>query len=453
MNPHLDNKSLGSNNDEQPPHIDIGANNALTIKEYLSEENLPLPEDDETGLDSAYSYLVLFASFMNFIVIFGCFNAFGIFQEYYLNTQFADKPASSIAWISTIALSVSLSGGIFGSPIISRIGIRRTFILGSIVATLGLALASFSTKSIALLTITQGLVFGFGGSIIINGSILMPSLWFKKHRSLAIGIVSSGSGFGGMVMGPIIETSLRKVGIEWSFRILCFITLAFTLTASIVLKPRASGFKTSSKKIFNFSLLKKPYTLFLCIGGFFAELGYTVLSLYFASTVVSIGQSRSTASNTILAFSAASGISRLASGYYAKWFGPNTTLIFAMTASSILMFAMWLPSKSFAVYYVFFVLCGFLCALFFPLGPVMIANNYDLGEVSQVNGVVYLFYGASTLVGNPLLGLMFDKIGNRTSYNSVIIAGGVSFMISGIVLFFQRIYSRKYMPNLKTGKI
>ncbi|OMJ29233.1 putative transporter MCH4 [Smittium culicis] len=452
MNSHLDNNSHSSSKDQNNNHV-INENNGLAVKEYLSEVSSSTPQDDETGLDSAYSYLVLFASFINFIVIFGCLNAFGIFQEYYLNTLFADKSASSIAWISTIAFTVPLSGGIFASPLISRIGIRRTFATGSIIATLGLALASFCTKSIALLTITQGLVFGLGGALIVNGSILMPSLWFKKHRSLAIGIVSSGSGFGGMVMGPIIEATLRKFGIEWSLRILCFITLASTLTASIVLKPRASGFKTSSKKIFNFSLLKKPYTLFLCLTGIFAELGYVVISLYFTSSVVGIGQSRSTASNTILAYSAASGITRLASGYYTKWFGANTTLIYAMIASSILTFAMWLPSKSFPVYYAYFILSGFLCTLFFPLSPVMIANNYDLGEVSQVNGVVYLFYGATALVGNPLLGLMFDKIGNRTSYNSVIIAGGVSFMIAGIILLLQRIYSRKYMPNLKTGKI
>ncbi|OMJ13530.1 putative transporter MCH2 [Smittium culicis] len=452
MNSNLGNNPHSSSYDQNNNHAKV-ENKNLVVKEILYEVSSPNPEDDESGLDSSYSYLVLFASFINFIVIFGCLNAFGIFQEYYLNTQFADKSASSIAWISTIAFTVPLSGGIFASPLISRIGIRRTFATGSIIATLGLALASFSTKSIALLTLTQGLVFGFGGSLIINGSILMPSLWFKKRRSLAIGIVSSGSGFGGMVMGPIIETTLRKVGIEWSLRILCFITLASTLTASIVLKPRASGFKTSSKKILNFSLLKKPYTLFLCSTGIFAELGYVVISLYFTSSVVGIGQSRSTASSTILAYSAASGITRLASGYYAKWFGPNTTLIFAMIASSILTFSMWLPSKSFPVYYAYFVLSGLLCTLFFPLSPVMIANNYDVGEVSQVNGIVYLFYGATALVGNPLLGLMFDKIGNRTSYNSVIITAGVSFMIAGIILLLQRIYSRKYIPNLKSGKI
>ncbi|OLY82952.1 Riboflavin transporter MCH5 [Smittium mucronatum] len=468
---HLGVNSENGNLGEQVLHAE---NEVVVVEEDVSEklEVSKSELDDEAGLDSKYSYLVMFGAFVNILAVFGCSNAFGIFQEYYLNTLFSDKPASDIAWISTISISVSLAGGIMASPIMHRIGIRLTFVLGSLSASLGLILASFSTGSIAALTITQGLIFGFGSSLIINCSIFMPSLWFKKYRSWAIGIVSAGSGFGGLkyrswaigivsagsgfgglVVGPILENAIRNLGIKWAFRILCFMTLAITLTTSIIFKPRQPGFKPANKRLLNMKVFLHPYTLFLCFGGFFAELGYAVLSLYFTASMVAIGQSRSTASNTILAFSAASGISRLLSGYFSNRFGPNTVLIFAMSATSVLVFSMWLPFKNFVVYYVFFVLTGLLCSLFFPLGPVMIANNYPLGEVSQVNGIMYVFYGLSTLIGNPSLGAMFDKIGHRESYSSLIITCGVCFIASAMILLLQLIYSRKYMPDLKTGRI
>ncbi|OMJ21635.1 hypothetical protein AYI70_g3362, partial [Smittium culicis] len=108
MNSNLGNNPHSSSYDQNNNHAKV-ENKNLVVKEILYEVSSPNPEDDESGLDSSYSYLVLFASFINFIVIFGCLNAFGIFQEYYLNTQFADKSASSIAWISTIAFTVPLS--------------------------------------------------------------------------------------------------------------------------------------------------------------------------------------------------------------------------------------------------------------------------------------------------------------------------------------------------------
>ncbi|OMJ09966.1 Monocarboxylate transporter 13, partial [Smittium culicis] len=173
------------------------------LADLKQEFDTQVPED-QAGFDSKYSCFVMFCSFMNLLVIFGAFNAFGLFQEYYLNTLFSHEPASKISWISTLSLTFTSFGGMLASPVISRIGIRPTLLIGSFISGIGLFLASFCTHSIVLLSLTQGLIYGLGGGMVINPSILMSTLWFSKYRDLSIGIVSSGSGFGGMVIGPII---------------------------------------------------------------------------------------------------------------------------------------------------------------------------------------------------------------------------------------------------------
>ncbi|PVU94012.1 hypothetical protein BB561_002874 [Smittium simulii] len=421
-----------------------------SVSHSTSETKQPEQVTVDARMDHGWAWVVLLSGTLNYLVLFGTFNAFGLFQEYYLNTLFVSESATTISWIGTLTVTCILGVGLIAGPLMARVGIRYATLVGAFLSSLGLLLAAFSDK-VWQLAITQGIIYGAGGSILINITLVMPSLWFSKHKNLALAIISSGSGFGGMVIGPIIENTLKKLGIRWSLLVLFFINLAITSFSVIAYRP-VSSFKPLNK-VLDLRLLGRPLTMFLCIGGFLAEWAYVVPSFYFPATVISIGKSRSVASNTILAFSAASGISRLASSHMARFFGPNKVLIFAMLGSGIVTLSMWLPFKNFIVYYIFFVILGFLSPLFFPLCPVIIARNYPNNEISMTIGVVYLAYGLSTLIGVPITGLLFDTIGNRESYTVLIILSGVLFLLSSLVLVFQYIYCKKYIPSLKNEKI
>ncbi|PVU93411.1 hypothetical protein BB559_003303 [Furculomyces boomerangus] len=415
-----------------------------------NKKSTPIQDSPSDGLDSTYSWIVAVTATLGYLMIFGNFNAFGIFQEYYINTMFPNVAVGTVSWIGTISFTISLAGGVFASGILSIIGIRYTALLGCLLSSIGLLFASFS-NAIWQLVITQGLIFGLGSSLIINCCLLMPSLWFEKHKILAIAMISSGSGYGTLVIGPIITRTIKRYGIHWSFRILFFMNFAVTGLVAAVFKPRTE-FKPL-RTVVRLSLLKKPLTLFICFGGFFCQWGYTIPSLYFPASYRAIGGTRTASSNTIIAFSIASGTSRISSAFLAKKFGANTTLIFAMLISAILIFSIWLTTKNLTVYYVFYTLYGFACPLLFPLSPVIIANNYPTEEISQVNGLLYLFYGLSTLVGTPIAGLVFDHLGTRENYKPVIILGGILYIISCLILVAQLVYCKKYIPKLKTGRI
>ncbi|PVU87533.1 hypothetical protein BB559_005992 [Furculomyces boomerangus] len=390
--------------------------------------------------DQGYAWVIMVACFVNVIFAFGSFNAFGVFQTYYLEVLFVDVPADQIAWISTLCGVFTLSGGLTAGPIIRRIGMRYTSILGTFIACIGLILASFSTK-VWQLVLTQGVIFGFGCSIIVNISLTAPALWFVKHRGAAIGLVASAGGFGALVLIPVVTKVVEVSNVWWAFRVLCLMYFVCTLAGGMLLKPRI-GY-TPINKIIDFSLLKDPVAMYICLSGFLFNIGYNVPLLYFPASLVQMGKSENLATNLIMVFCTFSALSRFISGYLAKKINPIDIMIVSHAISGIIMLAMWYKATSFGVHLAFYFLFGFFGLPFFALGPVVTAGHFKHEKISQVNGLSYLVMGFAVLIGIPSLGAIFQTYGKRTDYSQIIIIGAIFYLLSVIPLVALRHYIKK----------
>ena len=85
--------------------------------------------------------------------------------------------------------------------------------LGLILMVLSLVLASFSTKVWHLL-LSQGILYGFGATLMYNTYITWLDTWFVKRKGLAYGIFWASMGSCGAVMPFIMDWALPK----WGFR-------------------------------------------------------------------------------------------------------------------------------------------------------------------------------------------------------------------------------------------
>ncbi|PWA01170.1 hypothetical protein BB558_002742 [Smittium angustum] len=407
-------------------------------------------ETDETPPDKGYAWVILLAGVMNYMMPFGSINAFGVFQTYYLLTMFPNEPARHISWISTMALSCSYLCGIFASSLIARFGLRGTNLIGTLVGAGGLLLASFCTK-IWQLVLTQGVIFGIGSSIIVNVSVVVPSLWFEKHIGIAIGAIISGSGLGSLVITPITTQALKALGIPWTFRILSLMFLVFTGFGSIVFKPRRHF--VSAKSVINLKHLKDPVALLLCFSGFFMLIGYTSILLYFPASIVALGETKQLSSNLIMVFSAFSMAGRILSGQLARRLGSIKILIVNHAVTGIVMILLWNLGKSLPAYIVAFALIGLFSVPLFTLSSVIIANHYPKKYISQVNGLVSLFMGTAAIVGIPLIGLVFDVVGKRTDFKWVKIIGAICFFITIIFFVLLRSVLLKSDPKYRLSPL
>ncbi|PVU99547.1 hypothetical protein BB560_005482, partial [Smittium megazygosporum] len=415
-------------------------------------QGLPMftSENNETPPDQGYAWAVGLGGIVVMTVIFGCSNGFGVFQEYYLDVMFSSESAFKISWISTITFVVSFGFGPFVGPLVRLIGLRPTSLLSCVLCTGGLIGASFA-KSIGMLVLTQAFIFGIGAAIGINTSLVMISLWFQKYRPLILATAMSFGGLGAIVVIVVVRKSIEAWGLDWSFRLLAIIAFVGLFYGFLVFKPRTTY--EPSKKIIDFRLLKYPLTLTIVFNAFFNVIGWLVVSIYFSSVLVQIGKSHTTANNALLILSAATGVGRFVASFFAKAVGINNTLLLTNSICAIATFALWLPFKNYAIYLVFVVIFGFFYGFFFSLAPMLIASNYSPTQISQLNGLVYLFNGMGCLIWVPSLGKMLDSIGHRTDYTSLIISCGVSYIIIIVILLIQRFYvARRYPEPLTSSR-
>jgi MFS family permease len=82
----------------------------------------------------------------------------------------------------------------------------------------GFVAASFA-KQTWQLYLTQGVMVGLGmGAIFIPAIAVLPQ-WFLKRRSLAQGLASSGSGFGGLAFSLGTNAMIEQISLAWALRI------------------------------------------------------------------------------------------------------------------------------------------------------------------------------------------------------------------------------------------
>ncbi|OMH84901.1 Monocarboxylate transporter 13 [Zancudomyces culisetae] len=401
-------------------------------------------------VDTGRAWLILAVGLANYIVLFGCYMSFGIFQSYYLKVMFSDTPADVVSWISTVSTSLMLVCGPVAGPLMSVLGIKPTLALGSILGPLGLLLASFSSQ-VWQLVLTQGVMFGFGAAILINCSVTLTSIWFEKKRQFALVVLSFGSPLGGLFFVPVISFVLNGVGLSWAFRILFAISFVITCVGVFVLKPR-QGFKSDSKPL-NLSLLKDKYIILLvlyCLATGMAEL---IPFQYFLASIVDMGFNKGLSYNLLLIFCGASLLCRITMVLISNRVGITNMMLVSNTLTGIFTLAMWYTSTSIPTSLVYYVILGYVSGVGFSAGPVLVGAQYPKELVSQANGLLYLAYGGSYLISGPLAGFIFDKVGHRTSYSEVILVCGAFYLLSGAIALGIRIYSRKYIPRLKNGPL
>jgi MFS transporter, OFA family, oxalate/formate antiporter len=135
----------------------------------------------------------------------------------------------------------------------NKIGPRAVGIIGGILYSSGLYLASF-TNSLTTLYLTWGLMVGAGIGFGYLIPITVGSKWFPNQRGLvnglAIGIFAAGSG----IFGPIGGAMIERIGWRSTFQVLAGLFFLFTMVGAWLMKDPPAGYKgplskgTSSKR-------------------------------------------------------------------------------------------------------------------------------------------------------------------------------------------------------------
>ncbi|KAH6889140.1 MFS transporter [Thelonectria olida] len=289
---------------------------------------------------------------------------------------------------------LSISQALIISPVViplSRaIGMRMTLVIGSILIFVSLLAASFATQ-IWHLYLSQGACFGWGmGLTYITASAALPP-WFSTRRSLAVGLSTSGAGFGGLVYSLAADSAIEHFDVAWAYRILAICSLAANSTASALIKETGGRAQTETNQLsFKLRDLGRVEVLIVVFWGVATDLGYITLLYSIPSYASSIGLTPTQGSIANAMLNLGLGIGRPFIGYISDALG-RINMALAMTAlCTILCFGMWVPAPSFGALAAFSLLAGPLCGTFWATITPVLVEIVGLQKMASTFSIICL---------------------------------------------------------------
>lgn len=181
--------------------------------------------------DGGWGWVVVFASFIVNLIADGITFSFGVIYVEFLN-YFGEGKAKT-AWIGSLFMAMPLLSGPIASFLTDRYGCRKVTIAGSILASLGFVISSFS-QSMEMLFFTFGILSGFGLSLCYVAAVVIVAYYFDKRRSFATGLSVCGSGIGTFIFAPLTQVLLEHYGWRGTTLILAGLFLNLTVCGMLM---------------------------------------------------------------------------------------------------------------------------------------------------------------------------------------------------------------------------
>ncbi|PCH39754.1 MFS general substrate transporter [Wolfiporia cocos MD-104 SS10] len=373
-------------NEEKPP-FSLEAKREEGTQDAEAPTQLDEPPDG--GLEA---WMTVAATWLVSFVGFGIATIWGVFQDAYTSQEsssFRDVSTLKLGFVGGCGMGFGFLLGPFSNILISNFGIRAPIILGVLLISVAFELASISHKFWELI-LSQGIMFGLGISLSWIPSIALPSQWFKKRRSLASGIASSGTSISGVVLSPICQVLIDRTSVQWTLRFLGFLSLVVGMLGVALVRQRTVAKKHVQYHVFDLSVFKIPgYALYLafCFLQFF---GYVTPLFYIPNYCLAVGLSNTDASGVLAVTTALNAVGRIMAGFMADRAGPINVLIVMHFLTGLMCIFIWLFANDVGVMMVFGIFWGLFSGPYWPLSVPTTAKIVGMEKLGSAVAIQFL---------------------------------------------------------------
>jgi MFS family permease len=417
--------------------------------------------------------MILVASTTLIFTVCGIGFAFGVYQDTYetlshdAGSPFYGSSPAMIDLIGTLNISLMTIGAPYATAWTKQFNPQFVIWAGGLLFSLASLLASFS-EHMWQLQLTQGLLSGLGTCLTYMPAVTVTPTWFSARRGLAMGIVLSGTGIGGVVWAPILHALVTKTGWRNSLRIssaIAFVLISAAAPvmrwdAATVLRFKAEAQASRSGRGFLVNLFRVPVVDFRiarsrkflaqALGSAFQSAAYYTPVFFFASYARTLGYSSATASNFIALSNAANAIGKIVIGHAADRIGRLNALFLTTAISAIAALGLWIPSSlssdqsdGRSLFIAFTVLYGIFASAYVALFPTSLIELFGVQNFASVNGALYMVRGLATLVGTPVAGALIRSSSPHShgpaSYQNATILVGVLLATATVAVLWVRV--------------
>ncbi|KAL8920768.1 MAG: hypothetical protein Q9208_006098 [Pyrenodesmia sp. 3 TL-2023] len=320
----------------------------------------------------------------------GLNSAYGVFLAHYLSTDtFPGATYLEYAFVGGLSISCAMLVSPLATLSIRYYGSHLTLSIGIVLETASLMGASFADeRQIWQLFLSQGVCFGFGMGFLFVASVGIPPQWFTTKRSLANGISTSGSGFGGLLYSLAAGAMIRSIGLAWCFRVLAL--LCFTVNTGCTILIRDRNKIIGSRHLLDLKLFKRPEYLLFNGYGFFSMLGYIVLIFSLADYANRIGLTASQASVISAILNLGQGLGRPPIGYFSDGIGRMNMAGLATFLCALFTFVIWIFAKSYGVLMLYALVGGTVAGTFWATAAPVAVEVVGLKDAPSALNLEWL---------------------------------------------------------------
>jgi sugar phosphate permease len=337
--------------------------------------------------------------------------------------------------------------------LVDRLGPRRLIFIGSIIVAVGFTLLS---RISTLAGFYIAFVFIATGTSTCSGTVMLTAVtnWFHRRAGLAIGIVSSGFGLGGLMV-PLITLLIDSIGWRPAMFTVGLGMLAIVLPLSFVIrhKPEQYGYlpdgdeakpvsdgKTKTVTPDIKAKARAWQALYQALKGrVFWQIAIASACFAFVIGAVithmmpflsSVGIARSLSSVVAFLLPLVSICGRLGSGWLSDRIGSRFvfSLSFLLMIAGILVFAHVNETRQ-------WLLIPFVIALSFGWGlcvttrTMLIRDHFRRANFGTIIGATFGVMMFGNIAGSPLAGWVYDTLGSYQvawlSFAGVALAGTI----------------------------
>ncbi|KAM0286484.1 hypothetical protein ACHAQH_000910 [Verticillium albo-atrum] len=407
--------------------------------EAVEENSLPVDAQD-IPLHPKWRYmLTLLAAFMINFMVGGILFGFGVYQALYESLHLDSDTPFAGATPAEIDLIGSLSSSLLtiGAPL--AVGWAKTFnpqivvCAGGLIFGIAHVLASFG-QELWHFQLSQGLMAGIGACFAFLPSMTVTPTWFGKHRGLAMGIVSAGTGVGGLVWAPALTACIDRMGYRNTLRLSGCLAAVFICMSGSVLKwePATAARMLSQdtrlekkKKSFwriplpSRDMLRQRKFMAQALGAFFQSAAYYSPVFFTVSYAKSLGLSASDGANLTAINNACNALGKIGVGFVADRIGRLNSFFLTTLISAVATLVFWVWSTQLGaneaaargLYITFTILWGLFASAFVSLFSPALVELFGMHDLPRVSGVMYMMQGTAALVGTPIAGVLISNHG------------------------------------------
>ena len=356
----------------------------------------------------------------------GAVYAWSVFVNPFIEQMGWTRTQTALPFIVTIG--VLFVGTLSGGRIQDRIGPRPVVLVGGVIYSIGVMLASLvnTPDQLWLLVLTYGVIAGLGLGAGYIVPIAMLVKWFPDKRGLITGIAVAGFGAGALVTAPVANRLMVADDVSQVFLPLGLAYLVATLLGgSLFRNPppgyQVPGFDGSKARVTG---TVESYTLgqalrtpqWYVLTGMLAlnvTAGIALISQAAPAAVEITGMSAAGAASLVGVFAIFNGAGRVVWGWTSDFLGRMPTF-FAIFAVQVVCFGL-LPNASPAV---LFVILGSLVYLCYGGGfgtmPATAADFFGPDNAGGIYGAMIVGWSIGGVVGPFVIAALADATGGFT---------------------------------------